>query len=58
MTHEMIRTDDENQVWECPSCPHSITFIEGQYRTLVPGDDVAHCGTTLPDLYLGSIDRS
>ena len=51
MSHEMIRTDAENGVWESMSCARKIVLTGDNYKVLNDdGCPEAHFGTTEPDL--------
>lgn len=57
MDHEMIRTDSENGVWECPSCPRKLFIARDNFKVLEQGDFGAqHFGTMTPGLYPGAIE--
>lgn len=53
MPHEMIRTDAEKGIWECPSCSRKIVLKEDKHEVLVPGERVGHFGSTYPGVRMG-----
>jgi hypothetical protein len=54
MHHEMLLTDAQEGIWECPVCPRIIILRRDLFRVLVKGDlGVSHMGASVPGLMLG-----
>jgi hypothetical protein len=57
VTHEMICTDVDLGLWECPSCGRRCLLNNERFRVLDQGDfEAFHFGSTVPDLVIGDVD--
>lgn len=55
-SHEMylLRDKDGEREWVCPFCPHRLLIGQGFARTLSPGKDVLHYGSSGLGMQMGT----